>query len=204
MKRSFFFLSLSLLLILGVIFGAYHFLLVNYWQAYGASTKPVELLIASGKSSKEIINALEKAGVIEHPLLFRLFAMQSGDLTRYQAGEYAFDLYLSPQDVSKILAQGKTIKRSITIPEGWLAEQVMDAIRSTPFLSGELTSPPSEGSILPETYFFIRGQKREDILRQMQQALKQALFRSGHIPMAFLRERSHLLLQLRKAILAPV
>jgi UPF0755 protein len=157
-------------------YGAFHLAKTQYWQGFGAvPTKPIELLIEQGTPSVAIIAQLAEAQVIQHPLLFRVFATLQGDITRYKAGEYRFDLYMSPRDVSAMLAEGKTIQRSLTFPEGWLTSQIVEALHTEPLLSGEIKDMPSEGSLMPDTYHFVRGQTRISLVTQMQEAMQKAL-----------------------------
>jgi UPF0755 protein len=174
MKR--FCLALSFLVALsGILFGAFHLAKAQYWEGFGVSPQPVEILIEQGTASTRIIAQLAQAGVIEHPLMFRAFAMLQGDITRYKAGEYRFDLYISPRDVSRTLAEGNTIQRSITFPEGWVTSQIMELLEAEPLLTGEIDAHPPEGSLMPDTYNFMRGQPRSEILTQMHNAMREVL-----------------------------
>jgi UPF0755 protein len=175
MKR-FLAISLCILLLGGAgMVGSYYYLLGAFWQREGAYTNTQEVWIPPGTSSRQIIDILEQQGVINQPLLFRLFAMRFGELTRYKAGEYALVPSLSPAQISSILAMGKTLQRSVTIPEGWLSAQIVATLNAEPKLEEVLTSTPPEGSLLPETYFFIRGQAREKMLMHMQTAMRSTL-----------------------------
>jgi UPF0755 protein len=177
MKRLLLTLFLILLLA-GAAIGVYRLLLTEYWQGAGILTAPKEVLIAKGASSKDIIALLAREHIIEYPLLFRAFATSAGDVRSYKAGEYRFDLYLSPEAISRQLVKGEVIERSLTIPEGWIAAQVIAALVKEPLLEGTLPEALLEGSLLPETYFFTRGQLRTDLTAQMQRALTQTLQRA--------------------------
>jgi UPF0755 protein len=174
--KRFFCITLLVMLLSGAGgTGAFHLAKIEYWEGFGSLTAPEEILIDQGTPSAQILVQLSDAGVIEHPLLFRFFATVQGDFTRYKAGEYRFDLYMSPRDVSHMLVEGKTIQRSLTFPEGWLSVQIVQAIKAEPLLSGDIAKLPPEGSLMPETYHFTRGQPRNEILAQMQSAMKETL-----------------------------
>ena len=170
---------LLVLLLAGLLgaggYGAYIFALTRYWQAPVARNEAAEIFIPKGMSSRQIIAQLTDQHIITHPLFFRAFASMQRDIRHYKAGEYRIAAGASPQAISRMLAEGNVIQRSITIPEGWLSAQAVQALNAETLLSGALLELPAEGSILPETYFFVRTQKREELLRHMQQAMGQAL-----------------------------
>lgn len=177
-----FLLGLFLLLILagGAGISSYYYGLNQYWQASDDARPAGDIFIASGTPSGQIIAKLQEAGLIRHPQLFKLYALRFGHLNRYQAGEYAFPPGLSPEAISKRLVAGETIRRSVTVPEGWLSKDIVTRLRKTPFLAGSLTNIPPEGSLLPETYFYTRGQTRKSILKTMQKAMEETLAELWH------------------------
>ena len=154
--------------------GAYVYLDNQYWHKERQG-QPVALMVESGTSSQRIINMLEQQGVIDSPLLFKLFAMRDGHVSSYKAGEYQFDFPLSPKQVSEALTKGATIQRKVTILEGWLSEQVVDLLNRQEYLTGEIAQTPADGSILPETYFYMRGESRQSVLDKMQQSMTDVL-----------------------------
>ena len=52
---------------------------------------------------------------------------------------------------------------------------MLERVRAHPLLTGELTLTPEEGTLLPDTYLFIRGETRDQIVRRMMQAQKRLL-----------------------------
>jgi UPF0755 protein len=46
---------------------------------------------------------------------------------------------------------------------------------TAPALEGAVAAPPPEGSLLPDTYFFVRGTTREELVARMQHAMTRAL-----------------------------
>src|SRR5262249_52723161 len=56
---------------------------------------------------------------------------------------------------------------SITIPEGLTTQQILDRIKNDDVLVGDVGEPPPEGSLLPETYKFTRGDTRENLINRM-------------------------------------
>jgi UPF0755 protein len=52
---------------------------------------------------------------------------------------------------------------------------VVQRLNSIPLLSGEIATVPPEGSLLPETYQFHKGEDRNELIAQMQDAMKKTL-----------------------------
>jgi UPF0755 protein len=146
-----------------------------YWNSVSGAIADDDVMIPAGASSKEIATMLDDAHVIDHAWLFRLYAIRMGHHRAYQAGEYRFSPYLSPSSVSQQMVDGKTIKRYMTIIEGWTSQQITDTLRDNPYLQGDITEELSEGSILPDTYAFLRHEKRQVLIRRMQKEMQQFL-----------------------------
>jgi UPF0755 protein len=125
------------------------------------------VIIPRDSGLTEIAALLEREGLIEHPLSFRIAAIVGGDWHKLKAGEYLFKARVSPQEILGIISSGKVVEHSISIPEGLTSEQVVERLRNNDLLTGEIAQVPKEGSILPDTYRFPRGFSRKGILDQM-------------------------------------
>jgi UPF0755 protein len=73
-----------------------------------------------------------------------------------------------------LLQSGHTVQRMITIPEGMPSIEVFERLAGEKLLTGKLPIPP-EGSVLPGTYSFQRGEPRRNVLKRMQDAMTQTL-----------------------------
>ncbi len=141
----------------------------------GISTHETIVLINRGETSLKVAQKLFAAGVVQHPLLFRLAARWQG-LDKYlKAGEYAFAAEISIADVINQLARGETLYRKLTLPEGLTTAQMLEIIRQDEFLEGAINVQPAEGELLPETYSFSRGDSRDSIVLRAQKAMQKAL-----------------------------
>ena len=67
----------------------------------------VQLLIEKGAGSRRVAEQLAEAGVISHPLLFRLAARVSGLDKDLKAGEYVFLPGISMREVLAIISRGE-------------------------------------------------------------------------------------------------
>ena len=101
-----------------------------------------------------------------------LFDGSHGALKR---GEYAFKAGASLRDVEEQLLSGKVVLHSLTLPEGLTSEQIVQRLRDNDVLVGDIKETPREGSLLPETYKFARGETRQALLTVMAKAQTKAV-----------------------------
>lgn len=87
-----------------------------------------------------------------------------------KAGEYELPKGASMRQVLAILNRGVSIQFSVTIPEGLTSEQIVERLRANQSLTGDITEVPAEGTLMPQTYKFGRGDTRQSILDRMQAA----------------------------------
>ncbi|MDZ7712636.1 MAG: endolytic transglycosylase MltG [Rhodovibrio sp.] len=133
------------------------------------------VLIERGSGLEAIARQLTQEGVIRSPLLFRVGARVTGQARRLKAGEFEFPAEVSPERALQIIVSGRTVARTLTIPEGLTSREVVARIREAPALTGEIGQVPDEGTLLPETYHYQRGDSRADLLQRMQASMDGAL-----------------------------
>ncbi|OUS13036.1 aminodeoxychorismate lyase [Rhodospirillales bacterium 47_12_T64] len=139
--------------------------------AVGPLKEEVAVVIPRGAGLEQISSILKSEGVISDSLIFQLGARYSKRARNLKAGEFLFPATVSMDEVLKILEKGKTVSYSVTIPEGKTSFEIVDILRHDKDLSGEVLIIPKEGSLLPETYQFVRGDSRQSIVDRMQNAL---------------------------------
>ena len=154
-------------LLLAVIAG---FAVLQVWAGPGPAKANTTVLIAEGSSLTGAANALEKAGVIRSARAFTLLSRVFGGGTPIKAGEYRFLAHSSQSDVLALLQGGRTLQRQVTVPEGTASVFVYDLLMKAPGLTGEI-QVPAEGSVLPDTYAYVRGETRQAVLDRMQKAM---------------------------------
>jgi len=125
------------------------------------------VIIPRGSSVREIAQILDQNQILIHPLLFRAASrLMAND--QLKAGEYEFTPGQTALDIADLLHSGKTVLRQVTVPEGLTSYEISTLLRGTPALTGDLTSVPEEGSLLPETYNYTYGDSRQSIIERMQ------------------------------------
>ncbi len=132
--------------------------------------KQTVVLIKSGEGLHGIATILSDAGVIVRPGVFKIGVRLSGETAQLKAGEYAIPSRASMSDIMDLLVSGKSIQHKLTVPEGFTSHMVYDLVKNDKVLAGDPGPVPPEGSLLPETYLFARGETRKAILSKMHQA----------------------------------
>ena len=144
-------------------------------EAPGPSAAPTIVDVPRGAGLTGVSDRLAQAGVIDSPRLFAAAAVLRGASGRLQAGEYRFPATASMVDVLQMLTDGGVLTYQITVPEGWTSAQVVAALNATEELTGAVVTIPAEGTLLPETYRFRRGDTRAQLLDRMAEAQQAAL-----------------------------
>jgi UPF0755 protein len=125
--------------------------------------------------TQDVADLLVREGVIDQKWVFigGVFVLKARD--EIKAGEYLFPKQASLRDVLDTFVEGKFVQHQITIPEGLTSEQIVARLLENDVLSGSLREIPREGTLLPETYKFVRGTTREQIVGLMQRQQKRIL-----------------------------
>lgn len=131
-------------------------------------------IVPSGSSLTAVAQKLEAEGLISSANGFLLNARIFGGGDPIQAGEFQLTAEMDQGDILKAFQSGDVIRRFVTIPEGMPSIMVHERLMAEELLTGEISVPP-EGSILPQTYDFERGEDRSAVLARMQQAMGEAI-----------------------------
>lgn len=150
---------------------------------------PVEFRLDAGSTALDLGRALERAGVLDHPLYFRVHARLSGKAQRLQSGEYRLPAGMTMAELLERIARGDVVQHAFTIVEGWTFRQLRAALaadpRLTPVVADEspeavmeaLGKPDAhpEGWFYPETYSYTLGDSDLDVLRRAHRAMERRL-----------------------------
>jgi UPF0755 protein len=135
----------------------------------GTARGPVQIEITKGATAHEVADRLAAAGLIDRPVVFRLYAGQRGVAGRFKAGRYEMAAPISPRQILDALVKGAADELiAVTIPEGknlvdiaelldaagiaGKAEVVMRATDPTFVASLGLPGASLEGYLFPDTY----------------------------------------------------
>ena len=141
----------------------------------GPLAKETILVVPRGTGVAEIAALLDQEGVIDHPLIFRMGVRIWSRGRHLRAGEYAFPPEVSARRAMAIMIEGKSIEHQVTIAEGLTVAEVYEILEDEPLLEGNLPPRPPEGSLLPETYSFLRGDSRAGLVERMRTEMQSTL-----------------------------
>ncbi|MFN3946189.1 MAG: endolytic transglycosylase MltG [Allosphingosinicella sp.] len=145
------------------------------WASPGPAEAPTTIVVEPGASLARVARQLEEEGAIPGTArTFRTMARLFGSSDPIQAGEFEIPPGMSGARVLDHLQHGQPVRRFVTIPEGMPSVIVRDRLMAVEELVGEI-EVPAEGSVLPSTYDYRRGETRAAVLERMQQAMTRAL-----------------------------
>lgn len=144
---------------------------------------PVRVVVPNGSSFRAAAESLASAGVVDNPRMFRLYAKFRGQDRSLKPGTYEFRPGTEWREVLDVLSEGRSLRASITIPEGWelgrivplVARQlevpedsVVAAVRDTVYLQSlGIPAVSVEGYVFPATYQFPLGTTAREAVETM-------------------------------------
>lgn len=144
------------------------------WWLGSELDQDAEFTVEQGASLTSAASALEDAGAIGSQYAFLLRAKILGSGDGIQAGEFLLPAGASAAKILDILQHGRPLRRLVTIPEGMPSILVWEKLMAETLLTGEI-AVPAEGSVLPDSYEFRRGDPRAAVLARMQKAMRDYL-----------------------------
>ncbi|HCU06497.1 MAG TPA: endolytic transglycosylase MltG [Holosporales bacterium] len=136
---------------------------------------PQFFIVKKGDSLQEIAQNLAAQKIIKHPISAYVATVLLNKRGKLQAGEFVFTGKKTPLDIIQALSSSLYAYRFITVTEGMSVKQIIRLLNETPQLEGVITHVPKEGFILPETYAYTFGEKRQTILNRMCQEMDKIL-----------------------------
>lgn len=146
------------------------------WGWYGASEvdEDTSFIVSDGATLTSAARKLEEAGLIGSADAFLLRAKVFGGSDPIRAGEFELAAGASAADILDTFQHGEFLLRFVTIPEGMPSVLVHEKLMAEPLLTGTI-EVPAEGSVLPDTYDFERGESRQAVLDRMQAAMARTI-----------------------------
>ncbi len=141
----------------------------------GPTTIAKVIYIPRGLGSDAIGQQLMDEDLIEKPWLLMAAQQLRRDPRALRAGEYEIAAGASLAAILEQLRAGRTIVRRLTLPEGLTSSQILDLVRAADGLEGAAPATLPEGSLLPETYHYQKGDRRADLVKRLQTAMTAAL-----------------------------
>ena len=145
------------------------------WWSAGPKPGPHRITVEEGSTLASVARQLDAAGIIPgNARTFRGMAKIFGSGDPVQAGEFEIPAGSSAATILDILQHGRPVVRLVTIAEGMPSIIVQEKVAAIP----ELTGPaplPAEGSVLPDSYDWQKGETRAAVLKRMTDAMDKEL-----------------------------
>ena len=144
------------------------------WWGSAQVEEETAFIVPNGASLTSVAQKLEGEGYIGSADAFLLRAKVFGSSDPIKAGEFLLPAGASSAAILDTFQHGEVIRRFVTIPEGTPSVIVHDILMNAEYLVGEIPVP-DEGSVLPESYDYERGEERIAVLARMQRAMDDTL-----------------------------
>ena len=159
--------------LLGLIVGAGGYWIL--WASAGPKPGPHAIVVEEGASLAKVAGQLVAAGAVPGSVTtYRAMAKIFGSSDPVQAGEFEIPKGSSGDDVLDLLQHGQPVQRLLTIAEGTPSIIVQEKLAAAKELTGAAPLA-AEGSILPDSYSYQRGEARSAVLKRMTEAMDKQL-----------------------------
>lgn len=197
---NFFKVKLYVIIALSVVAITFLNIVGGYIYRPGSLQSQTIIIIPKHTSIAEITNILSEQRVITHPKLFELISYLYSYRYPLKSGEYELSMQITPYQILKKLADGKSIIHRFFIPEGSLVTEIIERLNQEERLVGKISDNVPEGYLMPSTYFFSYGDQRQKLVEKMRDEMSKTL--DAIIPL--LKEDSPLKTRLDVLILASI
>jgi UPF0755 protein len=144
------------------------------WYLGGPLKKDTAFIVPDGSGLATVAEKLRREGAISSASGFRMRARLLGGGEPIKAGEFLLPKGASPARILAILQGEEVVRHFVLVPEGMPSIMVYERLMAQPYLTGQIAVPP-EGSVLPDSYAFVRGESRRAVLLRMQAAMQRRL-----------------------------
>jgi len=141
----------------------------------GGAARATTIMVEEGATLGRLCPGLDRKHLIPgNCITYRAMARLFGSRDPIQAGEFEVPAGTGGGALLDLLQHGRPVQRLITVTEGMPAIIVAEKLAASPYLTGAVP-PIAEGSLLPDSYGFERGEARAAVVKRMQAAMSRAL-----------------------------
>ena len=154
------------------------------WESNSFEISPMIVTVSRGESFAQVVDAFAAAGLVNHPMLFKISGRLFGYGGKIKIGKYSFQNGVSNRGILYAISTGtSTANPEVTIYEGLRSAQVARILKREVGIDSakmaELIVDTSlirlsnhgaaslEGFLLPETYEFYWQLDEKEIVREM-------------------------------------
>jgi UPF0755 protein len=173
--------AIAIIVAAGVIVAA-----AGFWfrdAVYGDRSQPAAattFIVPRGSTLGDVVAGLQNAGILAHPIAFRILARLRNDEADVQSGQFRFPAHQTSDEILRRLVGGTADAVWVTFPEGFTARQIgtrlagrslvneraFDRYAARTRLNVDGTFTPSlEGYLFPSTYLVPVGATPDRIAR---------------------------------------
>ncbi len=158
-----------------IVFGVGHGFMRHVASAHLDRPDVIYLNIPKGESVAGVARQATRLGVVKEAWHFKLISRWKGLDRSLYAGEYEVLPSDNLNEVLQKIQQQDTYKRRLVVPEGASVADISRLFSDSFGLDMEGFVMPAEGSLLPETYFYERGDSANQLVSRMQAAMADAV-----------------------------
>ncbi len=130
------------------------------------------IYIKKGSNLSQILDILDGHGIIRYKyLLSNIIKLKTHNNPKIFFGEFFFKKGITVAEIIELLLKNKLYYRSITFPEGLTTHTILEMLNNNEYLVNNIGYSFPEGIYLPETYYYLRGENKADILSRMQKSM---------------------------------
>jgi UPF0755 protein len=164
----------SLVIAAGLVLAALVALYLLWWGP-GPKPGPHTIIVEEGSTVGSVARLLDREGAIPGSArTYYVMARLLGSGDPIQAGEFAIPKGMGGAAILDLLQHGKPVQRLITVTEGMPSIIVEEKLAANPYLTGPLPAI-AEGSVLPDSYGYERGETRASVVSRMQSAMTRTI-----------------------------
>ncbi len=144
------------------------------WYGSGPLDRETAFVVPDGSSLTSVAAKLEAEGAIGSADAFLTPAKLLGGSEPIKAGEFLLPAHASGAAILDILQGSAVVRRFVVVPEGMPPIMVHERLMAQKLLTGAIPVP-ADGSLLPDSYDFERGESRAAVVARMQAAMAKTL-----------------------------
>lgn len=141
---------------------------LNYYiNVPGNNSKPINLVINKGYSTKRVGKELVKFNIINSDKIFVIVKKLFFSNYILKAGEFNIPPHATLTEVLKILNKGDVVIHKLIILEGMTTQEILANILVNKTLIGGITKEYKDGDFIANTYHYTYGESRMALLERI-------------------------------------
>jgi UPF0755 protein len=139
------------------------------------SSKEASVFYVEGDDLFKAVDSIDAFGLAK--VTFALVEVIPQLKLKVRTGEYAINRGDTVIDVLKRMFEGQRVRHRFTIPPGWTVMKVVSKIQNDDLLFGAVSNIPTEGALMPDTYYYYYGDSKDSIIKKAQHQMQVVMAR---------------------------